>query len=121
MNMMSSLLTVLPRYRHSADILLSSVAEQKPERKARRDFLLCAHTAPDRRRSSVRITCGQQHLRLMRARCFRCFVPRRPPAKAPLRQTFRRQPEALTVVGQNADGFRTPAAKQKQTAGKRIS
>ena len=51
---------------------------------------------------------------------YRCFLARRPPAKASLRQTFGRQPEALAIIGQNADGFRAPAAKQKQTTRERI-
>src|SRR5579863_5327979 len=120
MNTMSSLVRVRPRYRHSTGICDRVWQNRNRNARPGGDFFLYAHTTPDWRRPGVRITGGQQHLRLMRAQRLHRFESRRPPAEATFRQTFGRQPETLTVVGQDTDGLRAPAAEDKQAAGKRI-
>src|SRR6476659_3755931 len=56
----------------------------------------------------------------MRVQRLRRFAACRPPSETSLRQTLGRQPESLTVVSQDADRLRTPAAEDKQASGKRI-
>jgi hypothetical protein len=56
----------------------------------------------------------------MGLQCFRGFSACRPPLETALRQTLGGDPESLTIVGENSDRLAAAAAKDKQTAGKRI-
>src|SRR5579863_4041436 len=56
----------------------------------------------------------------MRAQCARRFVPCRPPSEAALRQSLRREPKSLAVIGQQFYSCAPAAAEDEQTAGKGI-
>ena len=51
---------------------------------------------------------------------FRGFSACRPPFETALRKTLGGNPEPLAIVGEDSDRLAAAAAKDKQTAGKRI-
>jgi len=81
---------------------------------------LYADASPHRRRFRIRIAGGEQQLRLMRSQCFRGFVTRWPPSETAFGKTLRSNPEPLTVIGEDSDGFAAATAEDEQTAGKRV-
>src|ERR1019366_2802971 len=118
MKTMSSAVTALPRYRHS-----TGICRQCARTKTGTQALggeLSAHAPPHRRCFRIRITGGEQQLRMMRSQCFGWFVSCGPPLEPAFRQTLCGDPEALTVIGQNPDRLPAAAAKDKQTAGKGV-
>src|ERR1035437_3800783 len=56
----------------------------------------------------------------MRLEHARGLFAARPPHKSPLRQSFLRQPEPLTVIDQDADRGPTPTPEYKQASGEGI-
>jgi hypothetical protein len=77
------------------------------------DGFLCADASPDGRRFRIRIAGGEQQLRLMRSQCFRGFVTCWPPSETAFGKTLRSNPEPLTVIGEDPDGFAAAAAEDE--------
>jgi hypothetical protein len=75
---------------------------------------------PHRCRFGVRIPGGEQQLRLVRSQCLCGFVSRRPPFETAFGKTFRSNPEALSVIGEDPDRLTAAAAEDEKAAGKRI-
>src|SRR5712671_971491 len=105
MKTISAAVTVRPRYRHSAGIKCS-VPEKNLERKPLAIVSWpfgSSDSAPYRRGFRVRITRGQQELRLVCLQCPSHPRPRRPPPKTPFGEPLLREPEPLAVIGQDFD------------------
>src|SRR6185437_14897691 len=83
-------------------------------------ILLRTHLPPHRRRLGIRIRGGQQQLRLMGTQGACRFRTSGPPLEPALRQSLRREPEALSVIRQQLYGGTASAAEDDKTAGKRI-
>jgi hypothetical protein len=81
---------------------------------------LRVYTPPHGGGFGVRISGGEQQLRLMRPQCFRRFGSRRPPFETAFRQALGGDPKPLPVVGEDSDCLAAAAAEDKQAAGKRI-
>src|ERR1035441_3066275 len=94
MKTMSSAVTDLPRYRHSTGIC-RQCARTNTGTQALEAIILCAHAPPHGRCFRIRITGGEQQLRLMRSQCLCRFVSCGPPLEPAFRQTLCGDPEAL--------------------------
>ena len=77
----------------------ASVPEPKPERKAGGEFFYALTRRHTGARLGIRISGGEQQLRLMRSQCLCRFVTCRPPFETPFRQALCGDPEPLTVIG----------------------
>ena len=119
MKTMSSAVTALPRYRHPTGIC-RQCARTKTGTQALGQTILCAHAPPHRSCFGIGITSGEQQLCLMCAQCRCWFVSCRPPLETAFRQTLCGDPKPLPVIHKDPDRLTTAAAKDKQTARKRI-
>jgi hypothetical protein len=90
------------------------------ERKGLGTVFLRAHASPHGRCFGFGVTGRQKQLCLMGLQRLRGFRACRPPLEAALRQTLGGNPESLAIVGEDSDRLAAAAAKDKQTAGKRV-